>query len=329
MDGHGRFTGLWPASGNRIGFLRLAAPNFQGYSRIVAEDDHKQLIEQLSQSRIYQDYERAFGDATGLPLTLRPVEIWQPAQRGKKHENPFCALMATHSSSCAACLEVQEKLSEDTDQPAKTVTCFAGLSDTAVPVRLGNELIGFLQTGQVLTRKPSRSQFLRTTHQLMDWGLKVDLGKLEEAYFHTRVLTPRQYHSMVRLLTIFGQHLSLVSNQLAVQQEKAEPPAITRAKQFIQDHQADDISLGAVAKAINTSTFYFCKMFKKATGLHFTDYLSRVRIEKAKNLLLNPNARVSEVAYEVGFQSLTHFNRVFKKVTGQSPSAYRAALPHA
>ena len=52
-----------------------------------------------------------------------------------------------------------------------------------------------------------------------------------------------------------------------------------------------------------------------------------MRIEKAKEQLLKPNSRVSEVAYEVGFQSLTHFNRVFKKLSGESPSAYRAHLP--
>jgi AraC-like DNA-binding protein len=78
---------------------------------------------------------------------------------------------------------------------------------------------------------------------------------------------------------------------------------------------------------VNTSTFYFCKLFKKATGLNFTEYVSRVRLEKAKNLLLNPNARVSEIAYSVGFQSLTHFNRVFRKFEGQSPTAYRDRLP--
>jgi AraC-like DNA-binding protein len=77
---------------------------------------------------------------------------------------------------------------------------------------------------------------------------------------------------------------------------------------------------------VNTSSFYFCKLFKKATGLNFTDYVSRVRIEKAKNLLLNPNLRISEIAFEVGFQSLTHFNRVFKKIIGQSPTQYRGQV---
>jgi AraC-like DNA-binding protein len=67
-------------------------------------------------------------------------------------------------------------------------------------------------------------------------------------------------------------------------------------------------------------------MFRKITGINFTDYVSRLRIERAKNLLLNPNLRISEIAFEVGFQSLTHFNRVFKRVLGQSPSDYRLAL---
>ena len=108
-----------------------------------------------------------------------------------------------------------------------------------------------------------------------------------------------------------------------------QKPVITRAKDYILEHQAEDLSLGQVAKAVNTSTFYFCKLFKKVTGINFTDYLSRVRIEKAKNLLLNPNLRISEIAYEVGFQSLTHFNRVFKKIIGQSPTRYRGQLARA
>ena len=115
----------------------------------------------------------------------------------------------------------------------------------------------------------------------------------------------------------------------AVRNANAEPPAITRAKQFIKEHQADEISLGDVAKAVNTSTFYFCKMFKKATGLNFTDYLSRVRVEKARNLLLNPNLRISEIAFAAGFQSLSHFNRVFRRIAGESPTRYREKLPRA
>ena len=156
--------------------------------------------------------------------------------------------------------------------------------------------------------------------------MQIETGRLKRAYFGTKVLSPRQHDGVVKLLSIFAQHISMVSNQILVQRENLEPPAITRAKQFILENQTEDLSLGQVAKAVNTSIFYFCKMFKKATGLNFTDYVSRIRVEKAKNLLLNRNLRVSEIAYEVGFQSLTHFNRVFKKVMGQSPTAIPGAV---
>jgi AraC-like DNA-binding protein/ligand-binding sensor protein len=294
----------------------------------VFQERNNRFTERFARSQIFQDYEQAFTEATGLPMTLRAPEAWQPVHRGRKNENPFCALMSKNSRTCAACLEVQQKLTEGNGEP-RTVTCFAGLCDTAVPVQVDNELIGYLQTGQVLLKKPTKQQFAKTAKQLVEWGLKVDLREMEEAYFQTRVLKREQYESMVRLLTIFAQHLSMVCNQILIQQQNAEPPKITRAKQFIQERQADDISLTDVARAVNTSSFYFCKMFKKSTGLNFTDYLSRVRVEKSKNLLLNPNLRISEVAYEVGFQSLTHFNRVFRKLTGVSPTEYRLKLPKA
>ena len=291
--------------------------------------DNNKLIDRFTRTQIYQDYEHAFTEATGLPLTLRPVEVWQPVQRGRKNENTFCALMAKSSRTCAACLEVQAKLAESKGAEARSATCFAGLCDTAVPVQVDNQIIGFLQTGQVLLKKPTAAQFARTAKQLTEWGMSVDLRALEEHYFATRVIKPLQYEAMVRLLTIYAQHLAIVCNQILVQQQNAEPPKITKARAFIAAHQADDISLGDVAKVVNTSSFYFCKMFKQATGLNFTEYLSRVRIEKAKNLLLNPNRRISEVAFEVGFRSLTHFNRVFRKCCGMSPTSYREKLPAA
>ncbi len=283
------------------------------------------LIKTLANSPIYRDYERAFSKATGLPLSLDAVDSWRLPHAGKKTQNRFCEIMAEQNCSCAACIGTQEKLTSGARQSARTEKCQLGMMDSAVPVKLGDELIGFLQTGQVFCKKPTAAQFAQVAKKLEGWGIPVS-PQVEEAYFGTRVMTRPQYESMVQLLTIFAGHLSLVANQVAVGQENAEMPMITRAKAFIKTNQTEDLSLGQVAKAVHTSTFYFCKMFKKATGLNFTEYLSRVRVEKAKNLLLNPNLRVSEIAFEVGFQSLTHFNRVFRRVAGHSPTAYRSKL---
>jgi AraC-like DNA-binding protein len=111
-----------------------------------------------------------------------------------------------------------------------------------------------------------------------------------------------------------------------VQGAAAEAPSITKAKTFIAERHAEELSLTLVAQSVNMSAFYFCKSFKKATGMTFTDYLARVRVERVKHLLLNPHKRVSEAAYEAGFQSLSQFNRVFRRVAGESPTFYRERL---
>lgn len=287
---------------------------------------NRNLIEALVNSKLYQEYRRAFARMTGLPLGLRAAESWQLPHHGQPNESPLCELMAHKSRSCAACLQLQQKLAEAAAQGPQTVVCFAGLADTAVPVRVGEHLIGFLQTGQVFRRPPTAEQFERLYRLVQSWGVEVDRAELQKAYFSTRVLPPKQYEAAVRLLSIFASHLAMVSNQLLVQQQNAEPPPVSRAKKYIVEHYNEKLSLARVARVANTSSFYFCKMFKKATGLNFTHFVSRVRIERAKNLLLNPNLRVSEIAFEVGFQSLTHFNRVFKKIIGYSPTQYRTKV---
>ena len=93
---------------------------------------------------------------------------------------------------------------------------------------------------------------------------------------------------MIRLLEVFSQHLSMTADQLAIHHDHSEPGTITKAKEYINEHKTEEISLDDVARRVNMSTFYFCKMFKKATGVTFTEYLSLVRVSKAKNLLLNP-----------------------------------------
>lgn len=284
------------------------------------------LIEKLAESKIYSDYERAFGDATGLPLKLRAVESWQLPHHGQRKENPFCAMMAGKSRACASCLQVQQTLAENSKEASSSATCAAGLCDTAVPVKLGNRLVGFLHTGQIFRKKPTEAQFQKVLDLSKGWGLQTPEGDLRDAWFKTRVLPQKEHDAIVRLLEIFAAQLSDMSNQIVVKQENAEPPMITKAKQYIIENQAEELSLGQVAKAVNASAFYFCKMFKKVTGVNFTEYVCRVRIESAKNLLLNPNLRVSEIAYQVGFQSLTHFNRVFKKIVGEAPTEYRSKL---
>lgn len=285
-----------------------------------------ELIETLEHSALYQGYQRAFTAATGLPLALRPMVTWQLPLHGRPGENSFCAMTAEKSRTCAACLQLQARLAKAANQSPCTMTCGYGLSETAVPIRLGTQTIGYLQTGQVLLNKPTPARFRQAVKEAQRMGVDINTPRVRNAYFSTPVMSRHKMDSVATLLGVFADHLAIQSNQIAVQQASAEPPVITRAKRYIEEHHRDDLSLGQVAASVHTSLFYFCKLFKRHTGVSFTEYVSRLRTEKAKKLLLNPNLRVSEIAYEVGFQSLTHFNRVFKRILHESPSEYRVRL---
>jgi AraC-type DNA-binding domain-containing proteins len=286
----------------------------------------REFVDRLKRSRIFKDYEQAFRDTTGLPINLRPLEAFDLPHHGDPNENPFCSLMARTNQTCAACLQLQRKVEEEAGMEPKTLKCFAGLCDSSVPVRVGEDLVAFLQTGQVFLEKPDKKRFATAARQILAFGAEVDMKKLEEAWFQGRVLDRRQYESILRLLSIFAQHLSTIGEELAIQSEHGEAPPIARARALIASRHGEDLSLDEIAKAVNMSAFYFCKTFKKATGMTFTNYLARVRVEKVKNLLINPHKRVSEAAFEAGFQSLSQFNRVFRRIAGQSPKAYRESL---
>lgn len=112
----------------------------------------------------------------------------------------------------------------------------------------------------------------------------------------------------------------------ARQLSRAEPVEIWKARKFIEQHLAEEISLTRVAKAVHISANFLSEKFKKITGVNFVDYVARARIEKACVLLEDVDIRISEIAFAVGFQSLSQFNRVFKRLSRKSPTEFRASL---
>jgi len=286
---------------------------------------NKQLVEMLLRSRLFRDYENVFTKATGLPLALRPLEYWQLEHHQKTNENRFCAMLAEKPGTLAVCLQSHAEIIEHTGDVPRTETCPFGLTETAVPVRLGEKTIGFLRIGQVLRRSAIQSDKSRAAAKLKECGVPF-AGTLRKAWEMTPIIPKDKYSAIIRLLTFFAEQLSALINQIVLEQQNTEPPLVKKARQYIEQHKMEPLSLAAVAQASGASVFHFCKVFKKTTGLKFTDYVARVRLEDAKTQLLNPSRRISEVAYDVGFQSLTQFNRMFKRVFGESPTEFRANL---
>jgi YesN/AraC family two-component response regulator len=103
-------------------------------------------------------------------------------------------------------------------------------------------------------------------------------------------------------------------------------PNIRRALDFIREHFTEPIALADVAREAGLSRYHFCRLFHHELSITFHDYVHDLRVGRAKIMLANSGLRVSEVAYGVGFNDLSHFDRTFRKIVGQSPTEYRASL---
>jgi AraC-like DNA-binding protein len=101
---------------------------------------------------------------------------------------------------------------------------------------------------------------------------------------------------------------------------------IWKAIEYIGEKYNEDISIDTLSSLLELNTEYFCRLFKKATGVTAVEYINHVRIFKAENLLTTTNKSVLEISMSVGFSSVGYFNRVFKRYRGTTPSSYRGII---
>lgn len=309
-----------------ISFARISSNAMMSNANLPHQEFENSLLQRISKSDRYKMYQEAFRTATGLPLRLVSAdpEGWCLDDQ-KINRSPFCEALNLCDSACGACVETNRRLMTEAEVNGPTTChCFAGLCATAVPVKMGASVIGYLKTGQVFSKIPSEELFDKLLGAI---GRKT-LGKeardnLKAAYMQTRFVEPLRYQSMVTLLQTFAEQLSEQADSLAIIEEGSEPAAIAKARKYIHANLDQPLPLGLVARQAGLSESHFCRLFKDSSGLTLTDYVNRCRIDWAKRELLKPEARISEIAFLIGYQSLSQFNRSFARIVGLSPTLYR------
>ena len=93
---------------------------------------------------------------------------------------------------------------------------------------------------------------------------------------------------------------------------------------YIREHYTEELSMQDVARAMNYSDAYFCKLFKQCFKVNFSAWLNEFRVEKAKEQLTATRLSVREVSLACGYADANYFARVFKRITGMTPSEYRS-----
>lgn len=292
----------------------------------TTKTDSVLMLEGLRRSSLFTSYQKAFVEATDLGMTLLTCqEVEGSPCRVNDSRNRFCSMLNSSNHLCEACggNRWEEKI-KGNRYSHREADCFAGMKITAIPVVVGETKIGYLRAAPMLDQAPSTKEFSG-----MDSKLKLSKtarNKVEEAYLDLSSMSREKYKAMITLLSMFAIQLSEMANRIVLEKQQAEPKAIILAKRFINEHLDEKLTLDGVSQEAGVSSYYFCKLFKQTTGLSFTEYINRRRVEWAKKKLLVPDTRVTEVAFDVGYMSLSQFNRSFLKYAGESPTRYRERI---
>ena len=126
-----------------------------------------------------------------------------------------------------------------------------------------------------------------------------------------------------KLIKWFIDKLTDACHDVKSRKENRSNGIIDRAKEYIMTHYQKDISLDDVSREVDISPYYFSKLFKEATGDNFIEYLTNLRIDKAKDLLDNTELSMKEICVQVGYANPNYFSRIFKKNVGVTPTEYK------
>ena len=282
----------------------------------------------LIESATVRKQQVAFACATGLPLTLVPATAGVGGSDAARASGTFClegCLGGRSGEVCQRMLAGAERRAAQNSKPVQ-FRCPIGLVKIIVPVFVGARHVGNLLAGPFSQQSLDRGTLRRLTWRLRQWGLEKHVARLRVSWRYSPLLSSERGRSAATVLEMFAQYLSERGNLLLAHEPEQSTPLLRKIEAYLADNQNGSVSTKELAQRLHLSPCYFCKLFKKQTGLTFTEYRRRTRVEKAKRLLFDPFRRVSEVAFEAGFESIPYFNRVFRRLVGCSPSEYRAAV---
>ena len=133
----------------------------------------------------------------------------------------------------------------------------------------------------------------------------------------------RACSSFIRMSDFFGAFLEDYLNLLKNTMQNSEKKDLIRAKEYIEAHYRENLTLEVLAGEVHMNPYYFSSFFKKNAGENFKDYVNRVRLSHAVTLLVSTDMKTYEIAAEVGFRDARSFTEVFSRVYGETPSAYK------
>ncbi len=279
---------------------------------------------QLTASTTVREQQIAFACATGVPLTLVPAST----TTGAPADGAFCVkgcLGGASGNLCSRKLLQAEQRAVEKRGPIQHA-CPSGLLKILMPVFIGGRHAGNLLAGPFSLHAPDGTRLAELVQRLERHGLRNRVRELRTTWHYSPLISAEKCRAAATLLGMFANYLEEFGKRTLQAEVPARSPLLQKIEAFLAECQDQRVTLKDVAARVNLSPCHFCAVFKKQTGLTFTEYRTHQRLEKARQLLSEPGRRVSDVAFEAGFESIPYFNRAFRRRFGCSPSELRLRL---
>ena len=273
-------------------------------------------------SSVINGYRVAFRCATGISFDVVPPDVDMSAQTPR---NMVCYLLGCTRAGRALCRNTHlrgRQQAEDERGPVQ-VRCFTGLTHVAAPVESHGRIVALLWSEEVFCRPPTRGNFASASAPIRH---ELDPAREREArcaYFALPIITAERQVLAMNLLGELARLLVEEDCRSIAISKSAEPAAVANAKRFIHANIGVPISPRDVVRHLVINQSYFCRLFKRTTRLKLSEYILRNRLEDVRKRLVHSSLLITEVAEMAGFNSIPHFNRVFKRNLGMSPTQYR------
>lgn len=280
------------------------------------------LGERIRQHAGLQNFLGQFREATGVPAEF--VSAFGHGECAALCANsPLCARLMRDASGRQLCLRFRQSLLEAAHAEPATLTCDSGVVESAVPMRASGQTVGYLVTGGYLPEPTDRPHLNRARHLLRRSGVNLDEGELLQLSSRTPVVPAARQQALIQLLKLAAEHLTAKITDQLTTVESRMPELVDRACRLVHAEFAQRLSVPDVARRLGVSEGHLSRTFHRATGLRFVEYVARFRAERAKTMLAEEGASVTDTAFACGFQSLSQFNRVFRAQFGLTPSEVR------
>lgn len=275
----------------------------------------------LAASPAVREQQVAFTCATGVALALVPASV---AARARP-DGAFCVQGCLGDPSGTVCQRklVRAEQRAVTQQGPVRYCCPSGLVKILVPVFFGGQHVGSLLAGPFTLHSLDGHRLAQLVAKLDECGLGDRVDQLQTTWEFSPRLSTEKCRAAGTLLRMFGLYLEECGRHEWESRATKRPALLQKIEAFLAESRPDQVSLKEVATRVNLSPCHFCAVFKKQTGVTFSQYRLRLRMEKARELLGDPERRVSDVAFESGFESIPYFNRAFRRWFGCSPSQFR------